>query len=225
MGAVPGAPRPMTAMAPARVGLRPYDRWRVDGGQVVLIPAVPGADGAPDIPGRLVAFGGYAPTVGVSIRQANEFIEGDGRATRVAGLTRYAVTLDDATVYSPVRPSASIFEALHEAAEATRRLLSHPVRWQDAASWSERACSYQGIPATVRAYLPMRGEVLLEAAPGRPFPGGADRAWTDILSDRVAWESYIEEGDRERTEPGAAAGAGPDDGTELVPDRPGPDEP
>jgi hypothetical protein len=97
------------------------------------------------------------------------------------------------------------FMALADAQVAVRKLLSHPVRWQDPDDWTDRPVYVDGIPARIRSFNPARGEVLLVAEISEQFPvpplaqeignGPTEQELTavlvDILTDRIWWSRRL----------------------------------
>jgi hypothetical protein len=140
------------------------------------------------------------------LRQANRVLDpvGDGGGF-VSGVTQWSVALDGVLVYCPATPSLDAFMALTDAQVAVRKLLSHPVRWQDPEDWTDRAVYYQGVPAWIRAFNPARGEVLLQADEGfsfpptpitqeletDPTPEERTAVLVDLLTDRVWWSRRL----------------------------------
>jgi hypothetical protein len=182
-----------------------YARIARDGQEYVVIPGIPanGQPGIQPIGARAIPFRGYPTLVQVMLRQANRVIDRDGGY--VSGATQWSVALDGVLVYCPAIPSMDAFMALTDAQVAVRKLLSHPIRWQDPEDWTDRAVYYQGVPAWIRSFTPARGEVLLQADEGFSFPPtpitqelGTDptpeertAVLVDLLSDRVWWSRQI----------------------------------
>jgi len=185
-----------------------YARIARDGQEYVVIPGIPanGQPGIQPIGARALPFRGYPTLVQVMLRQANRVLDpvGDGGGF-VSGVTQWSVALDGVLVYCPATPSLDAFMALTDAQVAVRKLLSHPVRWQDPEDWTDRPVYYQGVPAWVRTFTPARGEVLLQADEGFSFPPtpitqelGTDptpeqrtAVLVDLLTDRVWWSRRL----------------------------------
>jgi hypothetical protein len=169
--------------------------------EFVLVPGVAGADGCPEVPGRLVRFAGHLRTAVLVLSQANRFLDrGADRPGFVAGIAGWSIALDGVTVYCSTLAAPGAAEALVQAASALSRLLAHPVRWQFEADWRDRAVYFQGIPARITRLLAPRGLALLEAGEGFFFPpqpaeyergeegdGPTTSVLVDLLSDSVWW--------------------------------------
>jgi len=182
-----------------------YARIARDGQEYVVIPGIPanGQPGIQPIGARAIPFRGYPTLVQVMLRQANRVIDRDGGY--VSGATQWSVALDGVLVYCPATPSMDAFSALTDAQVAVRKLLTHPVRWQDPEDWTDRAVYYQGVPAWIRAFNPARGEVLLQADEGfsfpptpitqeletDPTPEERTAVLVDLLTDRVWWSRRL----------------------------------
>jgi hypothetical protein len=164
---------------------------------VVEIPSVPGTADQPMIPARYLPFSGYPVTVSVVIAQVNRFMAPDPSAgpAWVAGVTSYQVSLNDVAVYSPSDPFSTVQDALAHAAHAIQVLVAHPCRLYDPTDWLGRLVYYLGVPSTIQALNPLRGEVLVVADDGltlpsvRPLDGDTPptRLWVDLLTDHIWW--------------------------------------
>jgi hypothetical protein len=174
----------------------------------VVVPGIAGTDEHPEIPEQRVSVDprAYPVSLTLMLRQVNRFHESEDGRVSVVGFSQWAVSLNGRLVYCPVRQPRSTHAALVEAQAALSRLMVHPIQWWVEMSWFHRRVWYQGVPATIMAYSPERGQCSLVAEDGYSFlPSGFDlekgsletgekvtALMIDILSPEVHWTRTLD---------------------------------
>jgi hypothetical protein len=161
----------------------------------IELPAVPaGPDGEPpEIPARAIPHRGFMVPMAIALREANGVVGG-----RVEGLAGATITMNGRLVYGL---SAGVGDGLEglllKLGWIVSELRDHPVWWWDDVSWKGRPVWYQGVPATIEAFVPASGVAMLMPADGYRLPdlhvaleAGIETLptrWVDILDPSIGW--------------------------------------